>query len=322
MATTSLSMAVGHVVLIVIFRERKLYRERKSYRAPLKRKYFERRNVMKRQGICSLVLFVCLFGTVTASAVSWDLYGDMSFSTNPVGQWSYGLGIKLSDQDITSIPDTSTLTLFDKVFDLSNSSPEDVGALGSVKKWALASLNVTDALLVKHTPGSDTHAYSDDPNTWRGVPQGQAGLMPGKPGRNYPIVARWTAPEAGTAQVHGSFGQCMGTQQSGRWIKHNSTVKFSEPSSNSAATFNFPVTVAVGDKIDFIVTQGSDLYNDSTPLVAQIDIQSCSNLSQGVYLLPDLNHDCYIDFADIAIFVQNWLTCNDPQNPEACAYTP
>jgi hypothetical protein len=35
------------------------------------------------------------------------------------------------------------------------------------------------------------------------------------------------------------------------------------------------------------------------------------------YLQSDFNHDCYVNFADFAIFAGNWLTCNDPQN-SAC----
>ena len=256
----------------------------------------------------------------------WDLYKELNFNPPPQsnGSWSYGLGIKLSDQDITSTPDANTLTLFDKIFDLSNSSSEDVGALGSVKKWALASLNVTDALLVKHTIGNDTHANSDDPNTWHGVPQGQTGLMPGKAGRNYPIVVRWTSRVAGIVHIYGSFGQCMGTQHSGRWIKHNSTVKLSVPSTNSEVTFNFTVTVAVGDKIDFIVTQGGDLDNDVTPLVAIIDGRTCEDLtpSQYQYFPMDFNHDCYVNFADFAILAQNWLMCNASEDPVCATYNP
>jgi hypothetical protein len=40
-----------------------------------------------------------------------------------------------------------------------------------------------------------------------------------------------------------------------------------------------------------------------------------------VNLMGDFNHDCCVNFADFAIFAQNWLTCNDPQNP-VCTYTP
>jgi hypothetical protein len=63
-----------------------------------------------------------------------------------------------------------------------------------------------------------------------------------------------------------------------------------------------------------------DLYvDDATGLEAQIDTQSCNDLN--IYLPSDFNHDCYVNFLDFAVFSENWLTCNDPQNP-ACSPTP
>jgi alpha-galactosidase len=37
--------------------------------------------------------------------------------------------------------------------------------------------------------------------------------------------------------------------------------------------------------------------------------------SQGVYLPADLNHDCYVNFADLMLFVEDWLKCNDSLDP-------
>jgi hypothetical protein len=45
----------------------------------------------------------------------------------------------------------------------------------------------------------------------------------------------------------------------------------------------------------------------------------CDN--QGAYLPADLNHDCYVNFKDFAMFAHNWLICNDPENT-ACTFTP
>jgi hypothetical protein len=258
------------------------------------------------------------------TAPNWDVYKDMNIGTysnptgNPSGQWSYGYGTLLADEDDYSVPDTSALVLFNKVADLSDCAAADVNQ--SVKKWHGSAISYPPAV-IKHTYELDGHMYWADPNDWQGIHRGQVGLVPGPFGSNYPVVARWTSPIAGFIQVSGSFGQCIWGQESGRWIKLNSTVKYSQPSMNAEESFDFTATVAVGDKIDFIATQGLGQYNDATALVAQIVMPVCSGLSQGAYLLSDLNHDCYVTFADFAIFAQNWLTCNDPQNP-ACTYTP
>jgi hypothetical protein len=223
----------------------------------------------------------------------------------------------MTDENL-STPDTSSLMLFNYIWDLSNSEVNDVGI--SVKKWGydfvpLLGSPYADALIVKHTTEIDTHTIGgSDPANWRGVPPGQCGLMPGWPGRNYPVVARWTSPIAGLVRVHGLFATCIWNQQAGRWIKHNATVKYSVPSSVAGEAFDFTATVAVGDTIDFIATQGLGLYNDQIAVVATID-SGCAR--QAVYLQGDLNHDCYINFADFAMLGQSWMMCNDVQN-SAC----
>ena len=274
---------------------------------------------MKRERVCCLLaFFVCLFLAGIACGGSWDLYEDMNFTDNPNGAWSYGLGALMADEDDVSVPEVNEpMTLMNFIWDASNSEPNDVGI--SVKKWGydfvpLLGDGYADALIVKHTTEDDLHTIGgSDATLWRGVPKGQAGLMPGWPGRNYPVVARWTSPEAGDIRVHGAFGQCIWNQQAGRWIKHNSDVVLSWPSANADATFDFTLTVAVGDTIDFIVTQGLGLYNDQIAVVAQID-SGCA--FQAVYLAGDFNEDCYINLADFALLAEKWLLCNDPEDAE------
>ena len=42
----------------------------------------------------------------------------------------------------------------------------------------------------------------------------------------------------------------------------------------------------------------------------------CHGLWQSGYGIDvDLNHDCYIDVSDLAVFTEEWLECNDPCNP-------
>ncbi len=37
---------------------------------------------------------------------------------------------------------------------------------------------------------------------------------------------------------------------------------------------------------------------------------------QGKYYPADINEDCYVDIQDLALFIQNWLDCNDPDNQD------
>jgi hypothetical protein len=60
---------------------------------------------------------------------------------------------------------------------------------------------------------------------------------------------------------------------------------------------------------------GTDEDDGWTVVTAEPAPGTCAG--QGVYLPSDLTQDCYVNFADFAIFAGNWLTCNDPQN-SAC----
>jgi hypothetical protein len=52
----------------------------------------------------------------------------------------------------------------------------------------------------------------------------------------------------------------------------------------------------------------------SMNMVADTQTQSCNELiASGQGLATDLNYDCYVDIDDMAIFVANWLACNNPQ---------
>jgi hypothetical protein len=39
-----------------------------------------------------------------------------------------------------------------------------------------------------------------------------------------------------------------------------------------------------------------------------------------VYLDNDYNQDCYVDFADLGLFVLEWLNCTDPSNAACDSY--
>ena len=53
---------------------------------------------------------------------------------------------------------------------------------------------------------------------------------------------------------------------------------------------------------------------DWTVVTAEPAPNTCAG--QGVYLPADLSMNCYIDFADFAMFAEYWLLCNDPEDPE------
>jgi hypothetical protein len=59
---------------------------------------------------------------------------------------------------------------------------------------------------------------------------------------------------------------------------------------------------------DTALTPNQFLRATNTPV-------SCEEVQQfGYGLDEDLNADCYVDFSDVAVFAQDWLKCNDPED--------
>ncbi len=53
--------------------------------------------------------------------------------------------------------------------------------------------------------------------------------------------------------------------------------------------------------------------------VARVSSAACGD-AKHPYPLGDLNHDCYVDFDDMALMIAAWLNCTDPDPP--CNYLP
>ncbi len=104
-------------------------------------------------------------------------------------------------------------------------------------------------------------------------PADMLNLHPGAGGEQSTV--RWTAPSAGTYQVKGRFQgiDTGGTTTNVRILHKGVQVQSGSVNGYGAqAAYDFSVTVAAGDTIDFVVDYGSNLTynNDSTGLVATI----------------------------------------------------
>ncbi len=56
-----------------------------------------------------------------------------------------------------------------------------------------------------------------------------------------------------------------------------------------------------------------DMVGEFT-LVVESFAATCEDMT--IFYDMDFNHDCYVNLEDFAQFVQKWLKCNDPQNPD------
>lgn len=192
------------------------------------------------------LLFIGLLWTGPASAVYWDYFEDFDTSVNPSGPWTYGMqdpndpnGVIVYD---LGFPRAADLTYWvdSKIFD--------------------AGADVPCAACNNHATAS-----------YYGLPAQKAALHPGYNSVN--SIVRWTAPQAGDFYVYGSFGVGDGGSV-GCFIRINGSMVVSEANTASAVPFDFPVTVAAGDTIDFIVSDGDgSVIGDMTPLSARIDTE-------------------------------------------------
>lgn len=95
--------------------------------------------------------------------------------------------------------------------------------------------------------------------------------------------------------MYGSFGAGDGGTV-GCFINVNGSPVVSEANTALAVPFDFTVTVAVGDKIDFIVSDGDgSAPGDMTPLSARIDSEPYVEPNEGPQNLWDLSADFNID---------------------------
>ena len=250
-----------------------------------------------------------------AAQRSWVLYDDADFEFNPSGAWSHGvLAAPEYYDDPEYLPDTTTFELYGKVYSYNE----------SIFKWGLSRLTWDMPGLTKHTIAADLHggavAYEGIPRGWMSMHPGLA-LSEPDTSEDHPVMSRWTSPisSSGIVYVSGVFAAGDSGKVDCFIFRNGTEVKLDVRGATSDVPFNFTLsTLNIGDTIDFVVTQSFDgSSGDTTPVIARIDLRTCADLeTQGQYQAFDFNHDCYIDIADLAEFVKDWLKCDDPANAQ------
>lgn len=168
----------------------------------------------------------------------WDVARDWRFTTNPDGEWAYGM---------KSAPG-SPLTLYDGKITYQN-----------LPLWTAS------AITNFGTPCAGLNAYGTQVP---GIPVGAFFLHPSEQGHY--SVARWRSPFNGRIDIQAHFGAGDIGIVSCFVEKNGATL-----AGIGATSSDFPfamnnVAVRVGDVIDFTVGMAGDFYSDSTPLMAVI----------------------------------------------------
>ena len=209
------------------------------------------------------LVFICLLAMTSPIHANWDLATDFSIDNNPNAAWSFGC--------------TDTLggfTLF----------PWH-GYYDNVPHWST------------ELGESEGYSYSE-PCIWKNaqnisrhnVPPYEVCFHPSNGDRM--AVVRWTSPIDGEINLSGAFGEgnigdvelfitktdALGTK-----------TLFHIADTYDTQTFYIDTTVAVGDKIDFLVGNAGDWNSDGTPLAVTIIPKSLtiSLLGNGCMILID-----------------------------------
>ncbi len=236
---------------------------------------------------------------------SWNFREGLSFAANPNGPWSYGASPH------AAIPAAVDTAIF---YPYNNSFIES----GSGTPWwhydsshPFYNPAIVPCLYYNNTSGS---VY--------GCPAGMAALHSGLTSGSEAIaVVRWTAPAAGMVQVSGTFYAGNAGRCDYYLIDNQTTVLASELDTYNQFSFNLNVNVSTGDTLDFCVGAGTDGGSaDTTPLEVEIAATTCASL--GEYLDSDINQDCIINLKDFWIFAQQYLHCNNPQDPDCSLMGP
>lgn len=183
--------------------------------------------------LCSLD-DVVLYG-VSSDSSGTDTTSGYSTSTafnsisNPNGVWSYGWKSTA----------TGTFSAYTKSFNY-----------GTYSSW----YNIYD---------NPSFMYNYSNSTVYGVAPKETSLHPGSSGEI--SVLRWTAPQAGTISIKGSF-KVGDTGAVDVYILKNTTTLFSKTSTLITEIFDQTTTVAIGDTVDFQVGYAGNFTNDSTPI--------------------------------------------------------
>jgi hypothetical protein len=228
---------------------------------------------------------------LSSGEIMWDVSADFSASQNPSGVWSYGWGADLTD-----------FTLYDKTY---------------------YNTGIYSPFWYYHTDG-----LTKGPFVWENMLFWSYGIAPGKvaqhPRSDLWAKIRWTSPMEGMISVIGTIGQ-GGGKAGDLWIVKNGTdVLFSRDETAVNETVNLTmesaVPVSIGTTIDFVHGAGDAFSSNMEHKSFDIQIGAGQWLCDGTgSFAMDANQDCFINLADLAALVSDWLLCNDPQDND-CSF--
>ncbi len=169
-------------------------------------------------GLTSLLVLLGLNRPSGGSSSGYSISSAFSYTSNPNGVWSYGW----------KSTTTGSLTLYSS--QLNNSE---------LRSWYYTS------------DFNPNIAYNNSSTKRFGIAPGETSLTPD----TELSVLRWTAPQAGTISIKGSFkeGEVGAVTV---YILKNTTTLFSKTSTLVTESYDLTTTVAIGDTIDFQVGQG------------------------------------------------------------------
>jgi len=210
-----------------------------------------------------------------------DISEQFSASENPGDYWAYGWGFELDDFNPSDTVDTSTNILW---YDSATPTPLAIGPL-IWKNLGASSFGVGTSQVACH------------------------------PSNERVAKVRWTSVINDIVAITGMFGSGDGGTVDVSVVKDGTEILLEAENVAGDVPLDLRTEVVEGTTIDFNVGSGPDFSSENTPVVVQITRGEFRCQDMETHMLTDMNEDCYIDLEDFALFVQDWLKCNDPMDP-------
>ncbi len=244
----------------------------------------------------------------------WDAAAEFSQAGNPNGVWSYG---RYENGD-----GSGAWVLYDT----------PAGYQDILINWQTPTTPDTHSNVNKNITGNTFSMSNWGPGcSWR--PYQMCVMVPYNWGAHYAdrAAVRFTAPIAGTYEIAAAWeNRAMNGNASGVFVSINGSevftyqvsgfAEFGTPPASAVASFSDAIALAAGETIDVGSWGIAGVY----PGGNQVGVEAVISISEPylicggagfVYMPADFNRDCTVNFDDLLYLVNQWLSTNDPSDP-------
>ena len=231
--------------------------------------------------LLSYLLLICNSNIYAAVGDTWDLSADWSDAVNPFGAWSVTDPAGTAMNQNVAYADAALYAAGETIWSM-NPGNSWMGAMKMDADAGYAYNTATNAYLAGDIVGHAEHQI------------------------------RWTAPEAGQFRFTGDVFRIRNNDSVNALVWENSTGAWlsvwgsgdlaADNDRNNSIVYDITLDMDAGEQ--FVLAVGGNDYLGRNMTVEHITNGECDNRS-----IADLDGNCIVDLADLAVFVCEWLDC-------------